>query len=106
MVKEFTRRRKRVLELVKEIPGLKCSEPDGAFYVFPDVSHYFGKSDGEEIIKNAGDLCMYLLNKAHVSSVMGDAFGEPSCIRFSFANSMKNIEEGWSRIKKALMKLK
>lgn len=106
MVKEFARRRERVLELVKIIPGLHCSEPDGAFYVFPDVSSYFGKSDGESIINNAGDLSMYLLHKAHVSSVMGDAFGEPKCVRFSFANSMKNIEEGWRRIKEAIAKLK
>lgn len=106
MVKEFAKRRARVLELVKEIPGLHCSEPDGAFYVFPDVSSYFGKADGESIFNNAGDLSMYLLHKAHVSSVMGDAFGEPKCVRFSFANSMKNIEEGWRRIKEALAKLK
>jgi aspartate aminotransferase len=106
MVKEFTRRRKRVLELVNEIPGIKCSEPDGAFYIFPDVSSYYGKKDGEDTIANAGDFCMYLLNKAHVSSVMGDAFGEPRCVRFSFANSMEKIEEGWKRIKTALAKLK
>jgi aspartate aminotransferase len=106
MVKEFTRRRKRVLELVNAIPGVKCAEPDGAFYIFPDMSYYFGKSDGTTAIQNANDLCMYLLNTAHVSSVMGDAFGEPKCVRFSFANSMEKIEEGWKRIKEALAKLK
>ncbi len=106
MVKEFTRRRQRVLELVKEIPGIKCTEPDGAFYIFPDVHSYFGKSDGTQTITNANDLCMYLLNTAHVSSVMGDAFGEPNCVRFSFANSMERIEEGFRRIKEALAKLK
>lgn len=106
MKEEFARRRKKVLELVREIPGLKCPEPDGAFYVFPDVSYYYGKSDGTTKITNAADLSMYLLNKAHVSSVMGDAFGEPRCIRFSFANSMEKIEEGWRRIKKALAVLK
>lgn len=106
MVLEFSRRRKRVMELVKEIPGLKCTEPEGAFYVFPDVSYYFGKSDGETTIHNSGDFCMYLLNTAHVSSVMGDAFGEPRCVRFSFANSMEKIEEGWKRIGAALEKLK
>ncbi|HEX7902547.1 MAG TPA: pyridoxal phosphate-dependent aminotransferase [Chitinophagaceae bacterium] len=105
MVKEFTRRRKRVLELVNEIPGIKCSEPDGAFYIFPDVSYYYGKKDGETTITNSGDFCMYLLNKAYVSSVMGEAFGEPDCVRFSFANSMEKIEEGWKRIKEALAKL-
>ncbi|MEP6699990.1 MAG: pyridoxal phosphate-dependent aminotransferase [Bacteroidota bacterium] len=106
MVTEFARRRKRVLELVKEIPGMNCSEPEGAFYVFPDVSSYYGKKDGENVIQNGHDFCMYLLNKAHVSSVMGDAFGEPNCVRFSFANSMEKIEEGWKRIKEALAKLK
>lgn len=106
MVEEFRKRRTRVLEIVKDIPGLICPEPEGAFYVFPDVSSYYGKSDGETTINNAGDFSMYLLNKAHVSSVMGDAFGEPKCVRFSFANSMKNIEEGWKRIKLALSQLK
>ena len=106
MTKEFTRRRKKVLEIIKDIPGVKCSEPDGAFYIFPDVSYYYGKSDGTNTVSNASDLCMYLLNNAHVSSVMGDAFGEPSCVRFSFANSMEKIEEGWRRIKEALSRLK
>jgi aspartate aminotransferase len=105
MVKEFTRRKEKVMELIKEIPGLTCSNPDGAFYVFPDVSSYFGKSDGKTIINNASDFSMYLLHNAQVTSVMGDAFGEPDCVRFSFANSMKNIEEGWRRIKDALAKL-
>jgi aspartate aminotransferase len=106
MTKEFTRRRARVMEIVKDIPGVICSEPDGAFYIFPDVSAYYGKTDGESVIANANDLCMYLLNTAYVSSVMGDAFGEPKCVRFSFANSMEKIEEGWKRIKVALAKLK
>lgn len=106
MVEEFTRRKARVLELVKDIPGVICPEPDGAFYIFPDVSYYYGKKDGETVIANASELCMYLLNTAHVSSVMGDAFGEPKCVRFSFANSMEKIEEGWKRIKAALANLK
>jgi aspartate aminotransferase len=106
MVEQFTERRKKVLELVKEIPGIKCFEPQGAFYIFPDVSYYYGKSNGETTITCANDLSMYLLNTAHVSSVMGDAFGEPNCVRFSFANSMQNIEKGWARIKDALAKLK
>lgn len=105
MTEEFARRRKRVLELVKDIPGIKCPEPEGAFYIFPDVSYYYGKSDGQSVIQNAADFSMYLLNTAHVSSVMGDAFGEPKCVRFSFANSMEKIEEGWKRIKAALEKL-
>lgn len=106
MVEEFTRRRKRVLELVNNIAGLKCSEPEGAFYIFPDVSYYYGKKDGDTVIENSKDLCMYILNKAHVTSVMGDAFGDPACIRFSFANSMENIEKAWVRIKAALAELK
>jgi aspartate aminotransferase len=106
MVEEFTRRRKKTMELVSKIPGIRCFEPEGAFYIFPDISSYFGKSDGETTIKNSNDLCMYLLNTANVSSVMGDAFGEPNCIRFSFANSMANIEKAWKRIGEALSKLK
>jgi aspartate aminotransferase len=105
MTEEFTRRRTKTLELVKSVPGFKCFEPQGAFYVFPDVSYYYGKSNGTETIKNAADFSMYLLNTAHVSSVMGDAFGEPNCVRFSFANSMPNIEKAWVRIKDALSKL-
>jgi len=106
MVKQFAERRKRVMQLVAEVPGLKCFEPQGAFYIFPDVSSYYGMSYGETVIQDANELSMYLLNTAHVSSVMGDAFGEPNCIRFSFANSMENIEKGWARIKEALGKLK
>jgi aspartate aminotransferase len=106
MVKEFTARREKTLALVKDIPGLKCFEPEGAFYIFPDVSYYYGKSDGTTTIGNSGDFSMYLLNNAHVSSVMGDAFGEPACVRFSFANSMPNIEKAWGRIKETLAKLK
>ncbi len=105
MTEQFTKRREKTLELVKDIPGFKCYEPDGAFYIFPDVSSYYGKSTGDITINNSADLSMYLLNTAHVSSVMGDAFGEPNCVRFSFANSMQNIEKAWSRIKEALAKL-
>jgi aspartate aminotransferase len=106
MVAEFERRRKRVLELLHQIPNVLCNEPDGAFYVFPMVSYYFGKSDGDDMIDNADELCMYLLNKAHVSTVTGKAFGEPNCIRISFANSMENIEKGMLKLTEALKKLK
>lgn len=106
MTEEFTRRRARVMELIKDIPGFKCFAPEGAFYIFPDVSYYYGKSDGVITVANAADFSMYLLNTANVSSVMGDAFGEPNCVRFSFANSMPNIEKAWARIKEALAKLK
>lgn len=105
MLKAFTDRRKRILELLKEIPGVQCAEPDGAFYVFPKVDAYFGKKHGDTVIANADDLCMFLLNTAHVSTVTGTAFGEPTCIRISFANSMTNIEKALERIKKALLAL-
>jgi aspartate aminotransferase len=105
MTKEFARRRKRVLELISEIPGWNCSVPDGAFYVFPNVSAYFGTGDGEQRIENADDLCMYLLNTAHVSTVTGRAFGTPECIRLSFANSLDKIEVAYDRIKEALARL-
>ncbi len=105
MVKKFKERKERVLQLLKELPQLKYAEPDGAFYIFPEIKSYFGKKAGNEIINNAGDLCMYLLNVAHVSTVTGEAFGEPNCIRISFANNMENIEEGFIRIKDGLDKL-
>jgi len=106
MVDEFRRRREKTMELVSKIPGIKCFKPEGAFYIFPDISSFFGKSDGETTIRNSNDFSMYLLNAAHVSSVMGDAFGEPRCVRFSFANSMGNIEKAWQRVADALAKLK
>jgi aspartate aminotransferase len=102
---EFTRRRARMLELLKSIPGVEIAEPDGAFYVFPVVKAYFGKKIGDQLIKDADDLCMYLLNTAHVSTVTGRAFGEPDCIRISFANSMIKIEEAMARITKAMLDL-
>jgi aspartate aminotransferase len=105
MVEEFKRRRKRVLELLKEMPHIKCVEPEGAFYIFPDVRYYLGKSFNGQVINNSGDLSMYLLNEAHVSTVSGDAFGQPGYIRISFANSMENIEEGFKRLKSGLEKL-
>lgn len=106
MTKEFTRRRKRILELLKEIPGTHGAEPDGAFYIFPVMKAFFGKSDGKTTVNDADDLCMYLLNNANVSTVTGRAFGEPDCIRISFANSMEKIEAAMARIKEALGKLK
>lgn len=105
MVKEFERRKQRVIELLKQIPDLRLSVPDGAFYIFPVISQYFGRKDGDITINNADELCMYLLNKAHVSTVSGVGFGEPDCIRISFANSMEKIEEGYKRIIDALAKL-
>jgi aspartate aminotransferase len=106
MVQEFKRRKERIIQLLNEIEGIEFAEPDGAFYAFPCVDHYFGKSDGEETINNADDLCMYLLNKAHVSTVTGSAFGDGRSIRISFANNMENIEKGMERIHTALRKLR
>jgi aspartate aminotransferase len=106
MVKQFKIRKQRVMELLKEIPQLKCVEPDGAFYVFPEVKSYFGKKFNGQVINNSSDLCMYILNEAHVSTVAGDAFGAPDYMRVSYANSMENIEEGFRRIKKGLENLK
>ncbi|MEO6820825.1 MAG: pyridoxal phosphate-dependent aminotransferase [Ginsengibacter sp.] len=105
MVDQFKARKNRVMELLKEMPHLKCMEPEGAFYIFPEVKYYFGKKYGGNTINNAGDLCMYLLNEAHVSTVSGDAFGSPDHMRISFANSLPNIEEGLKRIKGGLDQL-
>jgi aspartate aminotransferase len=105
MVQEFERRKKRVMQLMNELEGFEFVEPDGAFYAFPRVHHYFSKSDDDEVIKNADDLTMYLLNKANVSTVTGSAFGDDECIRISYANNMENIEKGFVRIKEVLQKL-
>jgi aspartate aminotransferase len=101
----FKRRRDLVLGMLKEIPGLIVNEPRGAFYVFPDVSSYFGRKDGDKVIKTASDLCMYLLNKGHVSTVTGEAFGAPDCIRISYAASDDKLKSAMERIKTALGKL-
>ena len=107
MVKEFTKRRERVVELLSAIPGVELATPDGAFYAFPVMKAYYGKTTpAGEKINNADDLCMYLLNTAHVSTVTGTAFGDGDCIRLSFANSMTNIEKAMERISKALAALK
>jgi aspartate aminotransferase len=105
MVVEFKKRKERVLELIKTIPGFVANEPEGAFYIFPDVTALFGKKAGDETINNADDLCMYLLNHAHVSTVTGRAFGQAKCIRLSFATSMEKLEEGFERIRNAVAKL-
>ena len=105
MQKEFAARKAMVIDLLAEIPGIRLSEPDGAFYVFPDVSSYFGKKVNGQVIANADELAMYLLEKAHVSTVTGGAFGEPTCIRISFAASREDIKKGFTRIKDALAAL-
>jgi aspartate aminotransferase len=106
MVEEFKRRKVRIMELMRGIEHIEFAEPDGAFYVFPCMDYYFGKSDGEETINNGDDLSMYLLNKGHVSTVTGAAFGDDRSIRLSFANNMQNIEKGLERIQNALRKLR
>ncbi len=106
MVAEYRKRRDIVYNLLKDIPGIKANYPEGAFYFFPDVSSYYGKSDGSRTIKNGDDLCLYLLEVAHVSLVTGDAFGDGNCIRLSYAASEKDLQEALKRIKEALLKLK
>jgi aspartate aminotransferase len=106
MQEAFHRRRDLVLRLMKEIPGLKLNEPQGAFYVFPDCSSYFGKSFEGKTINNSSDLCMYLLNNGHVSVVTGEAFGAPDYFRLSYAASDEKLTEAVRRIKEALIKLK
>ena len=105
MLKAFENRRDLVLSLMREIPGLKINEPKGAFYVFPDVSNFFGKTDGETTINNSGDLSMFILNKGLVALVSGDAFGNPDCIRLSYAASEERLTEAIRRIKTALATL-
>ncbi len=106
MVAAFKYRREKVMQLVREIPHIICNEPSGAFYIFPDVKFYFGKKTPSGIVlNNADELCMYLLNDAHVSTVTGSAFGEPDCIRLSFANSIENITKGMGKLKAALLNL-
>lgn len=106
MAKAYLRRRDLVLDLMNDIEGFKTYLPDGAFYIFPDVSYYYGKSDGENTIENSTDLCMYILNEAYVSLVPGAAFGADNCLRFSFAASDEDLKTAIGRIKTVLEKLK
>ena len=101
----FERRRNLIVRLAREIPGLEVNEPDGAFYLFPKCSSYFGKRCGDKVIANSMDFAMYLLEEAHVAAVGGDAFGDPDCFRMSYATSDENIEEAMRGIKAALARL-
>jgi len=101
----FLKRRDKILNELNTIEGIKCNIPQGAFYVFPDVSHYFGKSDGNTTINNANDFCMYLLNNCHVAFVAGDAFGNAECVRISYAAADDKLMEAMGRIKQQLAKL-
>ncbi len=106
MRRAFQHRRDLVVRLAKEIPGLKVNDPQGAFYLFPEVSHYLGKSDGERKINTSSDLAMYILEVGHVATVAGDAFGAPDYLRLSYATSEENITEAMRRMKEVLARLK
>ena len=106
MRQAFERRRDLIVKLAKDIPGLEVNVPEGAFYLFPKCSSFFGKSDGKTTINNSTDFAMYLLEKGHVASVGGDAFGDPECFRRSYATSDENIVEAMRRIKEVLADLK
>ena len=102
----FRRRRDLIVSLAKDIPGLEVNVPQGAFYLFPKCSSFFGKSDGKHVINNSSDFAMYLLEEGRVATVGGDAFGSPDCFRMSYATSDDNIKEALRRIKEVLSKLK
>ena len=106
MRQAFERRRNLIVKLAKEIPGLEVNVPEGAFYLFPKCSSFYGKSDGETTINNSTDFAMYLLEKGHVATVGGDAFGDPECFRMSYATSDENIIEAMTRIRNTVAKLK
>lgn len=106
MRRAFERRKNLIYNLAKEIPGLEVNDPEGAFYLFPKCSSFFGKSDGERVINNSTDFAMYLLEVGHVATVGGDAFGSPECFRMSYATSDENIRVAMARIKNVLAKLK
>ena len=106
MRQAFERRRDLIVELAKGIPGLEVNMPEGAFYLFPKCSNFYGKSDGETTINNSTDFAMYLLEKGHVATVGGDAFGNPECFRMSYATSDENIKEAMKRIKEIVAKLR
>lgn len=105
MVEKFKSRRELVLSRLKEIPGIKCPQPDGAFYIFPDIRSYFGKSNGDYKIADSEDMALYLLEKAHVATVGGKSFGDANCIRISFAASEEALNTAFDRIKLALANL-
>ncbi len=105
MRQAFERRRDLIIDLMSEIPGISLTKPDGAFYVMPEVSSYFGKRFGDKVINNDGDLALYLLEEGHVSGVSGAAFCAPGYLRFSYATSDENIRKAVARIKEALAKL-
>jgi len=106
MREAFRERRDIVLSLLEEVPGIRTNQPDGAFYVFPDVTYYFGKSDGRTTIHNADDFCDYIMSEAYVGLVSGSAFGDPNCFRLSYAASEDQLREAVRRMKSVLSRLK
>ena len=106
MRQAFQRRRDLIVELAKDIPGLEVNVPEGAFYLFPKCSSFYGKACGDKVVNNSTDLAMFLLEEGHVATVGGDAFGDPECFRMSYATSDDNIREAMKRIKETLAKLK
>lgn len=106
MKAKFLERRDLMLQLVSEIPGFKSHVPEGAFYLFPDVTALFGKQNGSNTIQSDADLCAYLLEEAHVALVPGSAFGSPECIRISYATDEETLKEAMKRVKEAILKLK
>ncbi len=105
MREAFAKRRELVIKGLQAIPGMQVNQPKGAFYVFPDISNFFGKSTGDITINNSDDFCEYLLTKAHVATVTGAAFGAPNCFRISYAASEEELTEAIRRIQEALAKL-
>ena len=105
MRQAFERRKNLIVKLAREIPGLEVNDPQGAFYLFPKCSSFFGKRDGDRLIQTSSDLAMYLLEVGHVATVGGDAFGSPECFRMSYATSDENIVEAMRRIKETLARL-
>lgn len=106
MREAFRERRDIVLSMLEEVPGIRTNHPDGAFYVFPDVTHYFGKTDGHTTIRNADDFCDYIMSTAYVGLVSGSAFGDPNCFRLSYAASEEQLREAVRRMKDVLSRLR
>ena len=105
MIDTFKTRRDLLYSKLNEIPGVEANIPDGAFYIFANVAHYYGKSNGSVTIHNDNDLCLFLLEKALVAIVPGGAFGDPDCVRISYATSTENLIEAMKRMSKALAEL-
>ncbi|MBL7825521.1 MAG: pyridoxal phosphate-dependent aminotransferase [Saprospiraceae bacterium] len=106
MREAFRERRDIVISMLEEIPGIKTNHPDGAFYIFPDISSFFGKTDGQTTIHNADDFCDYVMSTCYVGLVSGSAFGDPNCFRLSYAASEEQLREAVSRLKEVLSRLK